>query len=257
MKRVVYVSTLNKPEAGRSVASVLLLILNTAKVHNKTNDITGVLLVSGNTCLQVLEGPSQALAHLMYRINRDTRHRNVKMVINTKIEKRIFNQWNMKLIPKGSEAEPLILDHLRKGHPEVFFSKVVAASARMKVFFPDGVTPRSAVKTKPKYDNPYEGMALSITAWPSPKQLRLTTEIVRLCSCLTKKPVPFNDLVMKGIYQNQAQLVCGLNEIKQTGILQLRTKPLNALNTMTQTPTTGGQDRFSQVLRRFIDIAKR
>jgi hypothetical protein len=66
--------------------------------NNKAAGITGLLLLSGNRFLQVLEGPSEAVNALFGRIIRDKRHRDVQLLTYEPIGEVYFDDWNMYLV---------------------------------------------------------------------------------------------------------------------------------------------------------------
>ena len=79
---------------------------------NKARQITGLLLLSGNRYLQVLEGPYRDVNRLYGNIVRDTRHCDVELITFEAMESRYFDEWNMRLVD---------LYELTK-YPRAFFS---------------------------------------------------------------------------------------------------------------------------------------
>lgn len=66
--------------------------------HNGAAGITGLLLLSGDSFLQVLEGPEQAVNRLFGRIVRDKRHRDVRLLSFEQIGPTYFDHWSMHLV---------------------------------------------------------------------------------------------------------------------------------------------------------------
>jgi hypothetical protein len=66
--------------------------------NNRGEGITGLLLLSGERFLQVLEGPSPAVNCLFGRIMRDTRHHDVELISFEQIGPTYFDEWNMYLV---------------------------------------------------------------------------------------------------------------------------------------------------------------
>ncbi len=64
---------------------------NNAKLH-----ITGILLLSDNKFLQVLEGEVKALNGLYEKIIQDERHLNSLLLSYTPIHERHFTEWSMR-----------------------------------------------------------------------------------------------------------------------------------------------------------------
>ncbi len=66
--------------------------------HNRTAGITGLLMLSGDQFLQVLEGPADAVNRLFGRIIRDRRHRDVRLLSFEQIGPTYFEDWSMHLV---------------------------------------------------------------------------------------------------------------------------------------------------------------
>jgi hypothetical protein len=66
--------------------------------NNRDEGITGLLLLSGDRFLQVLEGPSLQVNRLFTRIMRDTRHHDVELISFEQIGPTYFDDWNMYLV---------------------------------------------------------------------------------------------------------------------------------------------------------------
>jgi hypothetical protein len=66
--------------------------------HNRAAAITGLLLLSGDQFLQVLEGPADAVNRLFGRIIRDRRHRDVRLLSFEQIGPTYFDDWSMHLV---------------------------------------------------------------------------------------------------------------------------------------------------------------
>ena len=69
-----------------------------SSVANAEHSITGLLVLSGNVYLQVLEGGSRDVTELFGRIIRDKRHHLVELVSFEAVAERFFDDWNMRLV---------------------------------------------------------------------------------------------------------------------------------------------------------------
>ena len=78
--------------------SKLYKILVDSRVRNKLADVTGLLVYVDGNFLQVLEGEQDAVSALFEKICRDRRHKDVKVVYKTGIERRTFDAWQMAYI---------------------------------------------------------------------------------------------------------------------------------------------------------------
>ncbi len=82
----------------------LASIMNTAIRLNGQNGITGCLGHSRNWFLQVIEGPEAAVAETYTRIERDTRHSDVRILLTREIRNRSFPEWSMMAVPLDEAA---------------------------------------------------------------------------------------------------------------------------------------------------------
>ncbi len=72
-------------------------LLDSAKINNSANDVTGALLFSGRHFAQVLEGPQAAINERYRSISQDTRHKNVTPLLYEPTGERQFADWSMAL----------------------------------------------------------------------------------------------------------------------------------------------------------------
>lgn len=95
LARLIYKSTAN----DKTILNESLKALEEqASKNNEGNDITGLLVLSGNTFVQVLEGNPATLTTVFGKIAADTRHSNVELISFESIWQRSFDQWRMRLI---------------------------------------------------------------------------------------------------------------------------------------------------------------
>jgi hypothetical protein len=80
-------------------------MLAESRIRNKAHGISGVLVFVDGAFLQVLEGEKNDILDLMGRIDRDPRHRGVKVFYEQDIEERAFTSWSMAyLSPSAAEV---------------------------------------------------------------------------------------------------------------------------------------------------------
>jgi len=91
MKNIVYLSTAVKLMNDDQ----LIEILETARQNNSKQDITGVLLYSEGTFLQVLEGEESCIDAIFSAIETDPRHKNIITLIDGPIIQKNFKDWSM------------------------------------------------------------------------------------------------------------------------------------------------------------------
>ena len=94
LKRIIYVSE-KTDISDESLADIIA----SSKKNNPKSDITGCLLSGRNSFLQLLEGPKQTIDKLYFKINADSRHKNIVKLSDEEIGERLFSSWSMKLAP--------------------------------------------------------------------------------------------------------------------------------------------------------------
>jgi hypothetical protein len=109
MKNIVYVSTSVKLMHENQ----LLDILHNSRLHNAALNISGVLLYSDGTFIQVLEGKDTVIDALYTRIKADQRHKNIITLIDGPITEKSFGQWLMGFAVTESKKTEKLLGYLR------------------------------------------------------------------------------------------------------------------------------------------------
>jgi hypothetical protein len=89
--QLIYVSTATPDLSDEEIRRVL----ESSVKHNALNDVTGMLLYSWGSFMQVLEGTESAVAETMSRIYRDARHHGIIVMSKEKVPIRQFGQWSM------------------------------------------------------------------------------------------------------------------------------------------------------------------
>ena len=98
---MIYVSRV----VGTLAPHQLRSLLHLARRGNRRRDVTGILVCTGQSFLQVLEGDADALAPLIESIAKDTRHRDVRILSRRAIAQRTHGDWDMALISSPDFAE--------------------------------------------------------------------------------------------------------------------------------------------------------
>ena len=94
LKQVIYVS-----EKTDTSSNSLTDIYDISQKNNSESGISGCLLISSNSYLQLLEGPDSAVENLYSKIKMDSRHKKVKKLFEQHIEEQLFSSWSMKFAP--------------------------------------------------------------------------------------------------------------------------------------------------------------
>jgi len=93
--RLIYTSTATAEVVSNET---LRDLAGRAASANAERRITGLLILSGNRFLQVLEGPHRHVNALFRNIMRDPRHREVELVSFEPMDTAYFEDWDMRLV---------------------------------------------------------------------------------------------------------------------------------------------------------------
>lgn len=91
MRQVIYCSKAAGPDADGHLTD----IIGCSKRNNPELGITGVLIVIGETYLQLLEGPEESLGVLLDFIRTDCRHTGMEVLAERPMKDREFGDWAM------------------------------------------------------------------------------------------------------------------------------------------------------------------
>ena len=70
-------------------------LMNFSRRRNFEREITGALLYSSGSIMQIIEGPRGSVEELYSKIKDDPRHRNIQRLISRKTSERFFGDWSM------------------------------------------------------------------------------------------------------------------------------------------------------------------
>ncbi len=96
-------------------------LLYAARQSNAEHKITGVLLHINGKFIQVLEGEEAPVKKLYEIIDRDRRHKNLKILLEKDIDERQFNGWDMgfkNITEKELSEHPIIKSFLEDNAPD-------------------------------------------------------------------------------------------------------------------------------------------
>lgn len=95
LRQIVYRSI-----ASRQLTSQFHELLRTSRIQNRQRQITGAVDFDGIRLVQVIEGPADAVDALFEKIREDSRHGQVRLILDRPIEERQFGQWSMTAIQR-------------------------------------------------------------------------------------------------------------------------------------------------------------
>ncbi|MDO9453023.1 MAG: BLUF domain-containing protein [Stagnimonas sp.] len=91
LQKLIYASQAIKPVDTGSLQA----ILETARIRNEKDGVTGFLLYADESFLQILEGEEDVLTATYGRIAADPRHSGLRLLQRVPISKRRFGSWTM------------------------------------------------------------------------------------------------------------------------------------------------------------------
>ena len=114
LEQIVYVS-----RSTIALASPLDVadILDVSSRNNAEYRITGALTYCGDSFVQILEGPTEAMDWLMERLHNDPRHRDLDVLDRISIRERAFPEWSMlfpTLTPVTQKAMATLISNGRR-----------------------------------------------------------------------------------------------------------------------------------------------
>ena len=110
--RVVYISraTFPKPEHD-GIAPEVMKILHSSRVNNQASGIVGMLYYGGGCFFQCLEGERSRVQSLYRILQKDHRHRDLKILASEGIKRLSFPAWTMKYVPADEHMARLLEEH--------------------------------------------------------------------------------------------------------------------------------------------------
>lgn len=99
--RLIYTSRVTTP---LSRAALERLLIN-SRAQNLRDGITGILCHWGSGFAQCLEGERPLVLRTVGRIARDTRHRDIEVLLEAEVPARHFGCWSMHLVTLDESSE--------------------------------------------------------------------------------------------------------------------------------------------------------
>ena len=126
--RCLYASRLGKSHSPK----ILDDILETSRKHNTKRGITGVLVATGDSFIQVLEGGRAQVCDTYNQITQDKRHTDVTILSFEEITQRSFEGWSMGEVTVGQLNPSVLLKHSATLQVDPFAMSGAAVLALLK-----------------------------------------------------------------------------------------------------------------------------
>ena len=94
MTQLIELTYVSEPAQEMSFLGLMRLLYH-SYLRNTSMGITGALIFENNRFGQVIEGPRTQIEDLWEKIQKDTRHKNIRLIESKSIEHRSFNKWTM------------------------------------------------------------------------------------------------------------------------------------------------------------------
>jgi hypothetical protein len=91
MYQLVYISHATAPFSEEELVS----LLEDCRKKNKAKEITGMMIYLQDRFIQVLEGDYSTIKRLYTKIERDSRHKKISILLEGESDERIFKDWSM------------------------------------------------------------------------------------------------------------------------------------------------------------------
>jgi len=101
-------------------AAILDEILVQSRRNNPAKGITGMLCVSNDVFIQLLEGGRDEVCELYNAIVRDTRHQNVRLLAYDEISQRQFGSWTMGRVDLARVNPSVLLKYFKRAELDPF-----------------------------------------------------------------------------------------------------------------------------------------
>lgn len=94
-------------------------LVDQALLKNEKAGITGILLLSGDRFLQVLEGPVNFVNQLYAKIVVDERHHGVELISYERVSSTFFPDWSMRVLRLDEDLPKELRDTLVNKYSEL------------------------------------------------------------------------------------------------------------------------------------------
>ena len=91
MLRLIYTSKIAPGTDSQEIDEIVC----TARDYNSTVAITGLLMSNFEYFFQILEGPDLLVRMLYEKIRQDIRHVDINLIVEEKVDHRLFPDWSM------------------------------------------------------------------------------------------------------------------------------------------------------------------
>lgn len=215
MKCLMYVSESTSKSTER-VPADLTTILQSSRLRNKKNEITGVLSYRNKRYFQIIEGEDAHVDELFTAIKADSRHQKIWVVLDIATDVRSFPRWPLKLVPALSD-EIDVLRFLSKHAPSL--EKIPPVKLDMLSFFFEHSVLNSSKNGPRKGENLFMAYDLMLDDWPNFSKVAPSNQLIEVCSELVRGATSYYNLIDKVTGSTEEQVVAELDRLDELGLL--------------------------------------
>ena len=118
MSRLIELTYVSEPAQKMSFLGLMRLLYHSYS-NNQASGITGALIYENNKFGQVIEGFEKDIEVLWQKIQKDCRHKNVRLIESKPISERSFSKWTM--VFQGNEEITKTLPEVSAAIEDVSF----------------------------------------------------------------------------------------------------------------------------------------
>lgn len=215
MKTIMYMSQSTEGFDANGLPQSMASIIVNSRRRNRDVDIHSLLCCHRGLYLQVIEGKAAAVDKLFESIQKDFRHKNIKVIIESATSQVFLEPLPFKMATIYQSVETLtryVNSHLMLSLPLDTSVRAIFNEVRDNRHLPS----RKSTKQKS-----FAGYNLSLTQWPKFDVAKPTQELLELCAMLTRSAVSYESLSNTNPYSSECELNEALYSLQQMSILQL------------------------------------
>jgi len=238
---IAYVSRAIERDSTRLPTELPKISLD-ARKNNSTFKVTGVLSYSSGYYLQVIEGEDSLIEHLFSNISIDTRHKNVRKILDVKTTEQYFPGWSMRLV-SSLNKEPLFRQLMRSQRSDFNFLSQETRDI-LSIFYVSGGDGSHQI-------DPFDDKSIKLSSWPDFTKVQPTPPVIELSAKLVNQRTNYSDLVRSGDFGTKQQIDELLKKFELMNIVVI--SDARTAETKVEKPTS--PSRFYRKMKQFLSIS--
>jgi len=223
-----FTSVASEQPISAGVPAGLSSIVSECRQKNPRNGISGALYYRLGRYLQIIEGKTATVDHLMSKIINDSRHKECVIQLDIPIRYKSFPRWQCQL-SLALERDPYLRQFL-----DQYDSQLKAMDTESKILFnhffkkmikQDGNDSNSGLlanKNQEKQVNVFGCEAMSLNKYPNLSGPKFTPFMQKICHTLDLNSYSFEQLVIKYGKDKHDEILILLKKLNRQGLLQFK-----------------------------------